>query len=145
MIFGQASFLSVHVVGFLDSFTEFRSFRVYRRLGAQVEGCEEDFLVCSFFIGIQNSESRPKGLIRILKFHGFIMCAYVRLGGVLVVSILWVSPRAISGQQIEHKPRRCSGQQIGVSSTFVTGQRVRGKPESSYWLADQGFQSQVVI
>lgn len=52
MIFGWASSLLVHVVGFLDSFMESRSFRVYRRLGAQVEDCEEDFLVCSFFIGI---------------------------------------------------------------------------------------------
>lgn len=40
-------------------------------LGAQVEGCEEDFPVYSYLIGTWKSESQTKGMIRLVKSDMF--------------------------------------------------------------------------
>lgn len=45
-----------------------------RVLGAQVEGYDEDLLVCSCLIGIWGSESQTKCLIGIMKFRRFSVC-----------------------------------------------------------------------
>lgn len=56
---------------FVLVFDRSSSLKVPRVLRARVEDCDEDILVCSYLSGTYGFESRPKGLIRIVKFSKF--------------------------------------------------------------------------
>lgn len=106
--------LNRHIFGCISNLQGVLTFQDPRMLGALVEGCEGG-LFCLFLFD-QDLEVRAttQRLDRNNCVLTGLVCTYVRLRVLLLVSGLGVSLRAIIAQQI------------------------RGKPECCYWLEDRG-------